>query len=151
MKLFSKKNFIEKVDLQLKRLGTDYIDVLHFASPERGIRLPGDQGNYRIENENPFWNLTVTQHQLEAMSELMKAGKIRCYGLTDETAFGVTNFVTSAHFLNLPPPSLVQQSYNLLERNEFEMSLLEICQPTICNVGLMAKSPLAGIHLYNYV
>ena len=52
--LFSKKLFIQKVDAQLKRLGTDYIDILHFASPERAMRLPGDHGNYRIENENPF-------------------------------------------------------------------------------------------------
>lgn len=142
--MFDKKKFIEKVDSQLKRLGTDYIDVLHFASPERAMRLPGDHGNYRIENENPFWNLTVTQLQLETMNELLKSGKIRSYGLTDETAFGATNFITSAHFLSLKPPSLLQQNYNLLERNEFEMSLLEICQPNRGNLGLMAKSPLAG-------
>ncbi len=143
-KTFNKKHFIESIDKQLKRLGTDYIDVLHFASPERMNRLPGDRGTWRIEHENPFWNLTVTQQQLETMDELIRIGKIRCYGLTDETSFGVSNFVLSAHYLNLPKPVLVQNSYNLLERSEFESGLLEVCQPSMCNIGLMAKSPLAG-------
>ena len=52
--------------------------------------------------------------------------------------------MTSAHYLKLPKPIVIQNAYNLLERNEYEMGLLEVCQPTTCNIGLMAKSPLAG-------
>ena len=85
----------------------------------------------------------------------MYIGKIRHYGLCDETAFGTTHFMTSAHYLKLPKPIVIQNAYNLLERNEYELGLLEVCQPTTCNIGLMAKSPLAGgaltgIRMYMY-
>ena len=63
--------------------------------------------------------------------------------------------MTSAHYLKLPRPIVIQNAYNLLERNEYELGLLEVCQPTTCKIGLMAKSPLAGgaltgIHMYMY-
>jgi aryl-alcohol dehydrogenase-like predicted oxidoreductase len=143
-RFLNKEYFVEQVDFQLQRLGTDYIDILHFGSPDRYDKLPGDKGKHRIELENPFWTFETTRKQLEAIDHLIKVGKIRHYALTDETVFGLTHFATSAHWLNLPKPVLIQNSFNLLERNEFEMGLLEACQPTFCNVGLMAKSPLAG-------
>lgn len=143
-RFINKEYFVEQVNFQLQRLGTDYIDVLHLGSPDRYDKLAGDKGRHRVELENPFWTLDTTRLQLEALDHLIKVGKIRHYALTDETVFGLTNFVTTAHWLNLPKPVLLQNSFNLLERNEFELGLLEACQPTFANVGLMAKSPLAG-------
>ena len=74
----------------------------------------------------------------------MKSGKVRNFGLSNETPYGVTNFATTAALLNLPRPVGVQQTYNLLCRNDFENGMLEACSKTNNNVGLLAYSPLAG-------
>lgn len=134
-----------QVDAQLKRLGTDYIDVLHLGSPDRYDRPAGEPHGWRPELENPFWSFDTTRAQLEALQSLIAKGKIRHYALSDESAFGLSHVATTAHLLGLPAPVLLQGSYNLLEREPFESSgLLEACQPTRCNIGLMARSPLAS-------
>jgi len=82
--------------------------------------------------------------QCEAMHDLVQAGKVRTWGVSNETPFGVTSFVRTAEFLELTRPSVVQNCYNMLVRNDFETGMHEACCPSNCNVGLLAYSPLAG-------
>jgi aryl-alcohol dehydrogenase-like predicted oxidoreductase len=74
----------------------------------------------------------------------MKAGKIRSFGLSNETPYGVTAFCRTAELLGLPKPCSVQNAYNLLVRNDFETGMMEACSPVNNNVALLAYSPLAG-------
>jgi aryl-alcohol dehydrogenase-like predicted oxidoreductase len=78
------------------------------------------------------------------MAELIKAGKVRHFGLSNETPYGVTSFTLMADMLGLPRPCVTQNVYNLLVRNEYESGMLETCSPANANVGLLAYSPLAG-------
>ena len=136
-----RNQIIEAVDCQLRRLGTDYIDLLSFHWPDRYLPLFGaPEYCYNLER----YDTTPIKEQLEAIQELLKAGKIRNFGLSNETPFGATNLVTTATLLDLPKPISVQQVYNLLCRNDFENGMLEACSPVNNNMGLLAHSPLAG-------
>ena len=132
---------IEAVDASLERMGTDYIDLLQFHWPDRYVPLFGAP-EYRYDLERT--DFTPIKEQLEIMDELMKSGKVRHFGLSNETPYGVTDFVRTAEFYGLPKPVTVQNVYNLLARNDFETGMLEACSPSNNNVGLLAYSPLAG-------
>mmetsp|Transcript_2026 Transcript_2026/g.3202 ORF Transcript_2026/g.3202 Transcript_2026/m.3202 type:complete len:450 (-) Transcript_2026:937-2286(-) len=133
----------EAVNAQLKRLGTDYIDVLQFNWPDRYVPLYGaPEYLHELEREDA----ASFQSQLEAVDSLVKAGKVRHFGLSNETPYGATSFMLTAEALGLShlKPVTVQNAYNLLERNDFESGMLEVCSPRNGNLGLLAYSPLAG-------
>jgi aryl-alcohol dehydrogenase-like predicted oxidoreductase len=79
--------------------------------------------------------------QLSVLDDLVKAGKIRHVGLSNETAWGTTQFLRLAETMGLPRMAAIQNAYNLLCRN-FEFGLAEIAMQEQC--GLLAYSPLAG-------
>eukprot|EP00611_Tribonema_gayanum_P026740 TRINITY_DN643_c2_g1_i4.p1 TRINITY_DN643_c2_g1~~TRINITY_DN643_c2_g1_i4.p1 ORF type:complete len:419 (-),score=75.55 TRINITY_DN643_c2_g1_i4:183-1439(-) len=137
-----KADIIESVDKSLQRLGTDYLDLLQVHWPDRYVPLFGG-GIYDYEQERsddiPF------EEQLQALEEVIKAGKVRNIGLSNETPYGVMKFVTLAEQLGLPRVCSIQNSYSLLVRADFELGgLVEVCAPRNSNVGLLAYSPLAG-------
>ena len=80
------------------------------------------------------------QAQLEAMGELVRAGKIRYVGVSNETPWGVAEFVKQAELHGLPRIATIQNPYNLLNRS-FEQGLDEACFRT--DVSLLVYSPLA--------
>ena len=82
--------------------------------------------------------------QLQALADLVKAGKVRHIGLSNETPWGVAEFVKCAEQLGLPKIITVQNAYHLMNRT-FESGLAEVCRHA--NVGLLAYSPLAFGHL----
>ena len=82
--------------------------------------------------------------QLMALGKLVKQGKVRYIGLSNESPYGVMKFLEAARRLNLPEIISVQNCYNLLYRNELDMGLSEVCSPRHENLGLLAYSPLAG-------
>lgn len=132
-------NIREAVDGILSRLGTDYIDLLQIHWPDRYVPLFG-AGAYDVTKERP----TVSfEEQILAMDELIKEGKIRSYGLSNETAWGVAQFDAIARALGCATPASIQNSYSLLYR-DFETHLAEACAPSNANVPLLAYSPLAG-------
>ncbi len=106
-------------EASLKRLGTDYIDLYQLHWPDRIVPM--------IE-------------QLDALDRLISAGKIRYGGVSNETPWGLTRFMTTAEAHGLPRMVSVQNHYNLLHR-EFEHGLQEVCLQE--DVGLLAFSPLA--------
>ncbi|KAI0565215.1 NADP-dependent oxidoreductase [Gracilaria domingensis] len=134
-----KKNIRTAVEGILKRLGTDYIDLLQIHWPDRYVPLFG-AGAYDITKEVdavPF------EEQVAAMDELIKEGLIRNYGLSNETAWGVSQFHAVAQANGWAKPVSIQNSYSLIYR-DFDGHLAEVCAERNTNVPLLAYSPLAG-------
>lgn len=137
----NEKNILESVDKSLQRLGTDYVDLLQIHWPDRYIPLFG-AGVYDAKNERegdvPF------EDQLRALEKVIKEGKVRYIGVSNETSYGVMKFCQAAEMSGLPKIVSIQNSYSLLVRGPFETDLVEVCAPRQNNVSLLAYSPLAG-------
>ena len=128
------------IDSSLKRLQTDYVDLYQIHWPDRYVPMFGSN-TYDAAKEHDTEPVAA---QLEALGGLVKAGKVRHIGLSNETPWGVSEFVKCAEKLGLPKIVSVQNSYHLMNRS-FESGLAEVCRHT--KVGLLAYSPLALGHL----
>jgi len=137
----NERNIIESVDKSLQRLCTDYIDLLQIHWPDRYVPLFG-AGVYDVKNERegdiPF------EEQLKALEKVIKQGKVRYVGVSNETSYGLMRFCQAAESFGLPKIVSIQNSYSLLVRGPFETDLVEVCAPRQNNVSLLAYSPLAG-------
>ncbi|XP_028780698.1 uncharacterized protein LOC114736984 [Neltuma alba] len=132
-------NIRESVEKSLKRLGTDYIDLLQIHWPDRHVGLFGSS------YDPSKWRPSVPfVEQLQAFQELINEGKVRYIGVSNETSYGVMEFVHAAKVEGLPKIVSIQNSYSLLVRCNFEVDLVEVCHPKNCNIGLLAYSPLGG-------
>ena len=107
------------VEGSLRRLGVDYIDLYQSHWPDRNTPLDA---------------------QLDAMDRLVRAGKIRYWGVSNETPWGLTRLCADAQAAGRAQPVSIQNAYNLLQRH-FELGLAEACARE--NVGMIAFSPLA--------
>ena len=134
-------NIRESVDKSLSRLRTDYIDLLQIHWPDRYVPLFGAAA-YDLAQER---EAVPIREQLAALGALVAAGKVRYVGVSNETSWGVTQFVAAAAAeAGLPRIVSIQNSYSLLNRGAFETDLTEVCSPRNCDVALLAYSPLAG-------
>eukprot|EP00891_Asterochloris_glomerata_P006296 jgi/Astpho2/6296/Aster-08347 len=131
----------QSVEQSLKRLGTDYLDLLQVHWPDRYVPLFGASG-YDPKNERP--DDVPFEVQLEGLARVVKAGKVRHIGVSNETSWGVAQWVMCAAQSGGPKIISIQNCYNLLVRTAFETDLCETCSPKNANVGLLAYSPLAG-------
>jgi aryl-alcohol dehydrogenase-like predicted oxidoreductase len=132
----SRKQIIEAVDKSLKRLNTDYIDLYQTHWPDR-LTTNFGRAEYPWNSEESI----AIAETLAAMAELIKAGKIRSVGVSNETAWGVMRHINAAETDKLLPRIVsIQNPYNLLNR-WYETSLSEVTQ--LEDVGLLAYSPLA--------
>ncbi|KAG0486687.1 hypothetical protein HPP92_008782 [Vanilla planifolia] len=136
-------NIRESVEKSLKRLSTDYIDLLQIHWPDRYVPLFGEF----TYNYNKWRQSVPFSEQLSAFQDLITQGKVRYIGVSNETSFGVLEFVHSAKVLGLPKIISIQNSYSLLSRCRFEVDLVEVCHHNNYNVGLLAYSPLGGGNL----
>jgi aryl-alcohol dehydrogenase-like predicted oxidoreductase len=128
-----RKNIREAIDASLKRLNTDYIDLYQLHWPDRPTNFFGQLG-YKYAKEDPGVPIEETY---DAMYELVKEGKIRFIGLSNETSWGVSKFLRVAKPCG--PIVSIQNPYNLLNRS-FEIGLAEFSHRD--DVGLLAYSPL---------
>ncbi|MDR2152475.1 MAG: aldo/keto reductase [Helicobacteraceae bacterium] len=124
----------------LKRLQTDYVDLYQIHWPDRNQAMFG-QWRFDPAKER---ETTPIAEQLETLAELVKEGKIRVIGLSNEHPWGVMEFARIAKERNLPRIASIQNAYNLLNR-KFEYGLDEVCWRE--SIGLLAYSPLAFGHL----
>lgn len=124
------------LDASLQRLQTDYVDLYQIHWPDRYVPMFGAT-SYDAAQER---DSTPIAEQLSSLAELVKAGKVRHVGLSNETPWGVAEFVHCAEQLGLPKIVSVQNAYHLMNRT-FEAGLAEVCRHA--NVGLLAYSPLA--------
>ncbi|HES75782.1 MAG TPA: NADP(H)-dependent aldo-keto reductase [bacterium] len=120
----------------LRRLRTDYIDLYQIHWPDRYVPMFGETAF----DARRIHECTPILQQLEVLDEFVQAGKVRYIGLSNETPYGVSEFVRMAEKHGLPRIASIQNAYNLLNRT-FENGLAEICHYS--NVPLLAYSPLA--------
>jgi|TARA_B110001452_G_scaffold265014_1_gene268981 aryl-alcohol dehydrogenase-like predicted oxidoreductase len=131
----NKEQILEAVEGSLKRLQTDYIDLYQIHWPDRKSNFFGKLG-YEHQEESDTISI---KDQLEVLSILVKSGKIRHIGLSNETPWGLMKFISLAEQYDLPRVVSIQNPYSLLNRS-FEVGLAEISIREKC--GLLAYSPL---------
>ncbi|MCA0933128.1 aldo/keto reductase [Lutimonas saemankumensis] len=134
---FSKEVIREALDLSLKRLQTDYVDIYQLHWPERNVNFFG-QRNYN-HNPNEQWKDNF-KSVIQTLDELVKEGKIRHYGVSNESSWGVMRQVAESKQNGLTVCKTIQNPYSLLNRT-FEINLAEVSLRE--NIGLLAYSPLA--------
>ncbi|HEJ9097384.1 TPA: NADP(H)-dependent aldo-keto reductase [Serratia odorifera] len=131
-----RKNIRAALDASLQRLNTDYLDLYQLHWPQRSTNCFGKL-NYQYTDEMASVTLLET---LEALSEQVRAGKIRYIGVSNETPYGVMRYLSLAEKHQLPRIVTIQNPYSLLNRS-FEVGLAEISQ--FEGVELLAYSSLA--------
>lgn len=136
----SRDQIEEAVNKSLKRLQTDYIDLYQIHWPDRPMPWGSNPTIFRHqEGESHPIGETV-----EIMTDLVKAGKIRHFGLSNESAWGTMTFLKHADAKGLARVQSIQNAYNLLNRT-YEVALAEVSMRE--NVSLLAYSPLAQGYL----
>ncbi|KAG1658944.1 hypothetical protein FOA52_010041 [Chlamydomonas sp. UWO 241] len=133
-----KKSIIAAAEGELRRLRTDYIDLFQLHWPDRYVPL---FGKFQYRPEANWDDVVPFAEQVEAIGELIKAGKVRAWGLSNETSYGVMSFTAASFALGVPPPVTIQNHYSLVQRT-FEGDLAETCLNL--GVALLPWSPLAG-------
>lgn len=123
------------IDASLQRLNTDYVDLYQIHWPDRNVPFFGET-QFEPEKER---DTTPILEQLQALGELVKTGKVRYLGVSNETPWGLAQFLKLADEAGLPRLVTIQNAYNLINRI-FEYGLAEMCYRE--KVGLLAYSPL---------
>lgn len=125
----------EAVEGSLRRLQTDVIDLYQIHWPARSTNFFGKRGYYHQDG----WEDNV-QMILETLQELIKAGKIRHIGISNETPWGMMTYLKYSAAIGLPRVMTIQNPYSLLNRT-FEVGLAEMAIRE--KTGLIAYSPMA--------
>ncbi len=134
---FKRSSIIEAVDGSLKRLQTDYIDLYQLHWPERTTNYFGQRGYEHSSRDH--WKDNIHQ-VLETLGDLIREGKIRHVGISNETPWGTMRFLEESKVHEgLPRMITIQNPYSLLNRL-FEVGLAEISMRE--QIGLLAYSPL---------
>jgi aryl-alcohol dehydrogenase-like predicted oxidoreductase len=131
----SAQDILNACDASLRRLQTDVIDLYQIHWPERHVPVFG-MAYFDPRKDKP---LTPIHEQLQALAKLVKAGKVRHIGLSNETPYGVHEFVRLAEQHGLPRVVTLQNPYCLVNRT-YDNALDETCHRL--NVSLLAYSPL---------
>ena len=135
----SREQIFEAVEGSLKRLQTDYIDLYQIHWPDRPIQIFGG-----LDYKSYPGDFHPIEETLDIMDELVKSGKVRNIGISNETAWGTMKFLSVSEQNNKPRIVSIQNAYNLLSRS-FEVGISEISERE--GVGLLAYSPLAQGYL----
>ena len=133
---FDRKNIRRAIEGSLKRLQTDYIDVYQLHWPDRQTNYFGKRGYVHDPEDTsvPF------EETLSALQELVKEGKVRHIGVSNETAWGIMQYLRLHQEKQLPKIQSIQNPYSLIMR-EFETALAEIVIKE--KISLLVYSPLS--------
>ncbi|HJS01201.1 MAG TPA: aldo/keto reductase [Flavobacterium sp.] len=132
---FSKKSITEAVELSLKNLQTDYIDLYQMHWPERIMNMFQKRGLQELDTN---WQYSILEI-LHVFDGLIREGKIKHIGVSNENPYGVMRYLVESEKYNLPRIVSIQNPYSLLNRL-YEVGLSEMCMRE--KVGLLAYSPL---------
>ena len=132
-----RKNITAAIETSLQRLRTDYIDLYQLHWPDRATNIFGRLG-FDDEADETAVPLEET---LEVLDELVRSGKVRSVGLSNETPWGTMTFLKLAEAGKGPRMVSVQNPYSLLNRS-FEVGLAEVAIREDC--GLLAYAPIAA-------
>ena len=131
---FTKEQLIEAVNGSLRRLQTDCIDLYQLHWPDRYTNFFGQRGYFHREQPE-----TPIEETLQALVDIVKSGKVRAIGLSNETPWGTLKFLELADREGLPRVDSIQNPYSLLNRT-YEIAMAEVSHRE--DVGLLAYSPL---------
>ena len=120
-------------------MNTDYVDLYQLHWPERNVNNFGRLGYEHKENE---WN--QFEDVLNELKKYVDKGKIRYVGLSNETPWGVMNYIKLSKDKNLPRMMSIQNPYSLLNRS-YEVGLAEVSIRE--QIGCLSYSPLASGYL----
>lgn len=135
----SRAQILEAVEGSLKRLQTDHIDIYQLHWPDRPMRIFEGLDYAHLEGESyPIGEI------LGVLADLVRDGKVRFIGVSNETPWGVMTFLKESELLGLPRIVSIQNAYNLVNRS-FEIGLSEIAYRE--GVSLLAYSPLGQGYL----
>jgi aryl-alcohol dehydrogenase-like predicted oxidoreductase len=138
-----RKNIHYAIEQSLRRLQTDYIDLYQLHWPDRRAPLFG-AGGTTFQKPATLAPEVPIEETLDALDDLVKAGKARCVGLSNETPWGASRFLRANEMGRGPRIVSIQNAFNLLNRT-FEIGLAEFAMRE--QVGLLAYSPLAQGYL----
>ena len=133
-----KKNIESAIMENLKRLGTDYIDLYQIHWPQRQTNYFG-QLDYIYSNENKNEIIDNIYESYETLNNLVTSGKVRAIGLSNDTAWGAMKFLEIAKEKSFSKIVSIQNPYSLLNRL-YEINMAEVAEME--NVKLLAYSPL---------
>ena len=131
----NRKSILAAIDSSLQRLRTDYIDLYQLHWPDRSTNFFGQLGYRHTENDDSV----PIEETLDVMTGLVRAGKVRHIGLSNETPWGLHRYLQIAEQCGLARVVSIQNPYSLLNRT-FEIGLAEMSIRE--DVGLLAYSPL---------
>ncbi|MBU1304431.1 MAG: aldo/keto reductase [Alphaproteobacteria bacterium] len=137
----SRGHIMDQVKASLTRLGTDHIDLyqIHWAS--RGSYNFEGSWTYAPHTQDTADVRDNIADMLEALGDLVKQGKLGHIGVSNETTWGIAQWLAIAEARGLPRLVSVQNEYNLIRR-QFDLDMAELSHHE--QVGLLAYSPLAG-------
>ena len=132
----------QAIDASLARLNTDYIDVyqLHWpnrTSPHFGKHWPGMTNPHDVDKEAEIAGM---RDILRGLDSAMKAGKIRHWGLSDDTPWGIHSYLTLCDEMNIARPVSIQNEFSLLHAKDWPY-LIEMC--ALEDIAYLPWSPLA--------
>ena len=136
---YTAEHISSTIDGNLERLQTDYIDIYQLHWPERQANFFSQRGYSEEMAAQSLDGLTPFLETIQALNDEIKKGRIRAYGLSNDTAWGLMRYLWEADKNGLTAPITVQNPYSLLNRL-YEVGMAEIAHRE--NVGLLAYSPL---------
>jgi aryl-alcohol dehydrogenase-like predicted oxidoreductase len=132
----NRKQMTEALEGSLKRLQTDYLDLYQIHWPARTTNCFGIRGISSLQNED----VESIEETLEVLDDFVRSGRVRHIGISNETPWGMMQYLNLAASRGWPRPQSIQNPYNLLNRL-FEVGLAEMSLRE--HIGLLAYSPLA--------